>query len=163
MTALTCSLPSHLRLTYEFLGNDPCCLSVNNVVFHVSKFGPLDSIAGWIGFVATEPDFGMWPSSHSQMCYGKSSYELRLLPNPLSSQVAACSLEVVAYYSGCFSSHSSGCSDYSGYLSNSGLDSDFDSGTCSNMYYLHNVPVVVDSADSHTVLALLSSAPTDNP
>ena len=26
---------------------------------------PLDFAAGWIGFVAAEPDFGMWPSSHS--------------------------------------------------------------------------------------------------
>ena len=97
------------------------------------------------------------------MCYGKSSYELKLLPNLLSSQVAACSLEVVTYYSGCSSSHSSGCSDYSGYLSNPGLDSDSYSGTCSDMYYLHIVPPVIDSANSHTMLALLSSAPTDNP
>ena len=51
------------------------------------------------------------------MCYGKSSYELRFLPNLLSSQVAACSLEVVAYYFGCSSSHSSNYSDYSDYLS----------------------------------------------
>ena len=97
------------------------------------------------------------------MCYGKSSYGLRLLPNPLSSQMAACSLEVVAYYSGCSSSHNSSCSDYSGYLSNPGLDSYSDSSTCSDMYYLHTVPVVVDSADSHIVLALLSSTSTDNP
>ena len=97
------------------------------------------------------------------MCYGKSSYELRLLPNPLSSQVAACSLEVVAYYSGYSSNHSSGCSDYFGYLSNPSLDSDYDSSTRSNMNYLHIVPVVVDSADSHTMLALLSSTPIDNP
>ena len=26
---------------------------------------PLDSVAGWIGFVAAEPDFGKWLSSHS--------------------------------------------------------------------------------------------------
>ena len=97
------------------------------------------------------------------MCYGRSSYELRLLPNPFFSQLVACSLEVVAYYSGCSSSHNSGCSDYSGYLSNPGPDFDFDSGTCSDMYYLHIVPSVVDSIDSHTVLALLSSAPTNNP
>ena len=95
------------------------------------------------------------------MCYGKSSYELRLLPNPLSFQVATCSLKVVAHYSGCASSHNFGCSDYSGYLCNPGLDSD--SGTCSDMYYLHIVYAVVDSVDSHTVLALLSSALTDNP
>ena len=97
------------------------------------------------------------------MCYGKPSYELRLLPNPLSSQVAACSLEVVAYYSGCSSSHSSDCSDYSGYLSNPSPDSNSDSSTYSDMYYLHIVPVVVDFPNSHIVLALLSSAPTDNP
>ena len=97
------------------------------------------------------------------MCYGKSSYELRLLPNPLSSQVVAFLLEVMSYYSDCSSIHSSGCSDYSGYLSNPGLDSDSDSGTCSDMYYLHIVPVVVNYADSHTVLALLSSASIDNP
>ena len=96
------------------------------------------------------------------MCYGKSSYELRLLSNPLSSQMA-CSLEVVAYYSGCSSSHSSGCSDYSSYLSNPGFDSDSDSGTYSDMYYLHIVLTVVDSANSHTVLALMSSASIDNP
>ena len=95
------------------------------------------------------------------MCYEKSSYELRLLPYPLSSQVVVCSLEVVAYYSGCFSSNSSDCSNYTGYLSNLCVDSD--SGTCSDMYYLHTVPTVVDSDDSHTVLALLSSVPNDNP
>ena len=97
------------------------------------------------------------------MCYGKSSYEPRLLLNPLSSPVVACSLEVVAYYSGCSSSHNSGCFDYSGYLSNPGPDSDSDSGTYSDMYYLHTVLAIVDSTDSHTVLALLSSIPTDNP
>ena len=69
----------------------------------------------------------------------------------------------MAYYSGCFSSHNSCCSDYSGYLFNPGPDFDSDSGTCSDMYYLHIVPAVVDSTDSHTVLALLSSALTDNP
>ena len=99
------------------------------------------------------------------MCYGKSSDGLRLLPNPLSSQVAACSLEVVAYYSSGSSSHNSGCSDYSGYLSNPGpdFDFDFDFGTCYDMYYLHIVPAVVDSTDSHTVLTLLSSVLTENP
>ena len=98
------------------------------------------------------------------MCYGKSSCELRLLPNPLSSQVATCSLEVVAFYSGCFSSHNSGCYGYSSYLSNpsSDSDSDFDSGTCYDMYYLHTILTVVDST-SHTVLALLSSVLTYNP
>ena len=33
--------------------------------FQVSKLGPFDSVARWIGFVDAEPDFGMWPSSHS--------------------------------------------------------------------------------------------------
>ena len=87
------------------------------------------------------------------MCYGKSLNEPRLLLNPLSSQV-------VAYYSGCFSSHNFGCSDYSGYLSNPGPDSN--SGTCSNIYCLHIVPTVVDSTDSQIVLTLLSSVLTDN-
>ena len=95
------------------------------------------------------------------MCYGKPSYELRLLPNLLSSLVVVCLLEVVAYYSGCSSSHSSNFSYYSGYLSNPGLDSD--SGTCSGRYYLHTTPIVVGFVDSHIVLALLSSVPTDNP
>ena len=95
------------------------------------------------------------------MCYGKSSGEPRLFPNPLFSQVAARSLEVVAYYSSCFSSHNSCCSYYFGYLSN--LCPDYDSGTCSDMYYLHIVPTLVDYANSHTVLALLSSVLTENP
>ena len=94
------------------------------------------------------------------MWYGKSSNELRLLPNLLSSQMAVCSLEVVAYYFGCSSCHNSGCSDYFGYLSNPGLDSNSD--TCSDMCYLHIILVVVDSVDSHTVLALLSYVLTDN-
>ena len=94
------------------------------------------------------------------MCYGKSSNELRLFPNPLSSQMAVCSLEVVAYYSGCSSSHSSDCSDYYSFLSNPGPD--YDSGTCSDMYYLHIGPAIVDSADSYTMLTLLSSVMTDN-
>ena len=95
------------------------------------------------------------------MCYGKSSYEQRLLSNLLSSQVVACSLEVVAYYFGCSSIHSSDCFDYSGYLSNLDLDSDAGSGTYSNRYYLHTVPIVVDF--SNTVLTLLSSTLTDSP
>ena len=77
--------------------------------------------------------------------------------------MGACSLEVVEYYSSCSSSHSSDCSDYSGYLSNPSLDFDSDSSTCYDMYYLHIVPAIVDFVDSHTVLTLLSSAPTDNP
>ena len=97
------------------------------------------------------------------MCYGKSSYELRLLPNLLSSLVVACLLEVVAYYFSCSSSHSYDCFDYSGYLSNPGLDSDAGSGTCSGRYYLHTTPTIVCFADSHIVLALLSSVLTDSP
>ena len=97
------------------------------------------------------------------MCCGKSSYELRLIPNLLSSLVVVYFLEVVAYYSGCSSSHSSDCSDYSSYLSNPGLDSDSGSGTYSGRYYLHTAPVVVGFADSHIVLALLSSIPTNSP
>ena len=87
------------------------------------------------------------------MCCRKSSYELRLLPNLLSSLVVVCLLEVVAYYSGCSSSHSSDFSDYSGYLTNLGLDSESCSSTCSGRYYLHTAPDVVGFADSHTVLA----------
>ena len=97
------------------------------------------------------------------MCRGKSSYELRLLPNLLSSLVVVCLLEVVAYYSCCSSSHSYDCSDYSGYLSNPGLDSNSSSGTCSDRYYLHTTPAIVGFADSHTMLALLSSVPSDSP
>ena len=99
------------------------------------------------------------------MCCGKSSYELRLLLNLLSSMVVVCLLEVVAYYSSCFSSRSSNCFDYSGYLSNPGLDSDSrsGSGTCSGRYYLHTAPTIVGFDDSHTVLSLLSSISTDSP
>ena len=88
------------------------------------------------------------------MCYGKSSYDLRLIPNLLSSLVVVCLLEVMAYYYGCSSSHSSDHSDYSSYLSNPVFDSDSDSGTCSGRFGF---------ADSHTMLALLSSVPTDSP
>ena len=94
------------------------------------------------------------------MCCGKSSSELRLLPNLLSSLVVVFLLEVMAYYSGCSSSHSS---NYSSYLSNHGLDYDSDSGSCSGSYYFHTTLDVVSLTDSHTVLALLSSAPIDSP
>ena len=77
--------------------------------------------------------------------------------------MVGCLLEVVEYYSSCSSSHSSAYSDYSGYLSNPGLDSDSGFGTFSDRYYLHTTPVVVGFADSHTVLALLSSVLTDSP
>ena len=97
------------------------------------------------------------------MCCGKSSYELRLPLNPISSLVVVCLLEVMAYYSGCSSSHSFDCSDYSSYLSNPGLDFDSDFGTCSSRHYLHTASDVVGLTDSHTVLALLSSTPIDNP
>ena len=96
------------------------------------------------------------------MCCGKSSYELRLLPNLLSSLVVVCLLEVVAYYYGCSSSHSSGCSDYSGCLSNLDLDSNSGSSTCSGRYYLYTAPAIVGFADFHTVLALLSFVPIDS-
>ena len=95
------------------------------------------------------------------MWCGKSSYELRLLPNLPSFLVVVYLLEMVAYCSDYSSNHSSDCYDYSGFLSNPGLDSDL--GTCSYTYYLNIVPVVVDSVDSHTEPALLSYAPTDNP
>ena len=97
------------------------------------------------------------------MCCGKSSYELRLLPNLISSLVVVCLLEVVAYYFGCSSSHSSDYSDYSGYLSNLGLDSDSGSSTCFGRYYLHTALTIVGFADSHIVLALMSSVSTDSP
>ena len=97
------------------------------------------------------------------MWFGKSSYELRLLLNLPSFIGVVCLLEMVAYCSDYSSNHSSDCSDYSGFLSNSGLDSDSDSGTCSDTYCLHTVPVVVDSIDSHIKPSLLSSAPTNNP
>ena len=73
--------------------------------------------------------------------------------------MVACSLEVVAYYSGFSSSHNSDCSDYFDYLSNPGPDSDSDSDTYSDMYYLHTIHAIIDFADSHTMLALLSSNP----
>ena len=97
------------------------------------------------------------------MWYGKSSYKLRLLPNLPSFLVVVCFLEMVAYYSDYSSNHSSDFSDCSGFLSNPGLDSDSDSSTCSDTYYLHTVPVVVNSVDSHIEPTLLSSALTDNP
>ena len=78
-------------------------------------------------------------------------------------EVVVCLPEVVAYYSGCSSNHSSNCFDYSSYLSNPGLDSNFGSSTCSSRYYLHTTPVVVGFVDSHTVLALLSFVLTDSP
>ena len=70
MTTFTCSLPSHVGFTSEFLGNEPCCLSVNNLAIWpicTSRFlsGSLDSVVEWIGFIVVEPDFGMWPLSHS--------------------------------------------------------------------------------------------------
>ena len=93
----------------------------------------------------------------------KSSYEQGLLPNLPSFLVVVCLLEMVAYYSGYSSNYSSDYSYYSGYLFKPSLDSDSDSGTCSDTYCLHTVPVVVDFSGSHTGLALLSSAPTENP
>ena len=46
-----------------------------------------------------------------------------LLPNPLFSIMAVCSLEVVAYYSDCSSIHSFDCSNYSASVG-SGFDFD---------------------------------------
>ena len=97
------------------------------------------------------------------MWCGKSSYELRLFPNLPYFLAVVCFLEMVAYYSDYSSNHSSNCSDYSGFLSNLGLDFDSDSGTCSDTYCLHIVLVVLDSVDSHTEPALLASAPIENP
>ena len=97
------------------------------------------------------------------MCCGKSSYELRLLPNLFSSLVGVFLLEVVAYYCGCSSNHNSDCSNYSSYLSSLGLDSDSGYGTYSGRYYLHTALVVFGFPDSHIVLALLSSIPHDSP
>ena len=64
------------------------------------------------------------------MCYGKSSYELRLLPNLLSSLVEVYLLKVMAYYPDCYSGHRIDCSNYYGYFFKPGLDSDSDSSTC---------------------------------
>ena len=86
-----------------------------------------------------------------------------LAPSLLSSQGVVHSLRVVACYSDYSSIHSSDCSDYSDCLSIPGLDSDSDSGICSDMHCLHTVLAVVDYFDSHTEPALLSSAPIDNP
>ena len=86
-----------------------------------------------------------------------------LAPSLLSSQGVVHSLGVVACYSDYSSIHSSNCSDYSNCLSISELDSDSDSGICSDMHYPHTALVMVDSTDSHIGPALLSSALTDTP
>ena len=83
------------------------------------------------------------------MWCGKSSYELRLLPNLPSFMVVVCLLEMVAYCYDYSSNHSSDCSDYSGFVSNPSLDSDYDSSTCFDTYCPHTVLAVVDSIDSH--------------
>ena len=80
----------------------------------------------------------------------KSSYELRFLPNLHSFLVVVCLLEIMAYYSDYSSSHSFDCSDYSGYPSNPGFDSNYDFGACFDTHCLHIIPAVIDSADSHT-------------
>ena len=86
-----------------------------------------------------------------------------LSPCLLSSQGVVHSLEVVACYSDYSSIHSSNCYDYSGCLSIPDLHSDSNSGIFSNMHCLHTVLAVIDSADSHIELALLSSALVDTP
>ena len=52
-----------------------------------------------------------------------------LLPNPLFSRLAVCSLGEVAYYSDCSSIHSSDCSNCFAILG-PGSGSDYDSGRC---------------------------------
>ena len=77
------------------------------------------------------------------------------------SQGVVHSLEVVACFSNYSSIHSSDCSDYSDCLSILGLDFDYDYDICFDMYCLHTALVVIDFADSHIELVLLSSALTD--
>ena len=86
-----------------------------------------------------------------------------LAPILFSSQGVVHSLGVVACYSDCSSIHSYDCSNYSDYLSIPGLDSDCYFGICSDMHCLHTALVILDSTDSHTEPALLSSALTDTP
>ena len=83
-----------------------------------------------------------------------------LAPSLLSSQGVVHSLGVVACYCDYSSIHSSNCSDYSDCLSIPGLDSNSDSGICSDKHCLHIVLVVIDYADSHIKPALLSSTLT---
>ena len=68
---------------------------------------------------------------------------------------------MVACCSDYSSNHNFDCSDYLGYPSNPGLDSDF--GTCFDKHYLHTVLAVIDSADSCIEPALLSSTLIDSP
>ena len=86
-----------------------------------------------------------------------------LAPSLLSSQGVVHSLGVVACYTDYSSIHSSDCSDYSNCLSIPSLNSNSNFGICSDMYFLHTIVVVIDSADSHIRLALLSSALTNIP
>ena len=83
----------------------------------------------------------------------------------LSSQGVVHSLGVVACYSDYASIHSSNCSDYFDCLSIPSLDydSDYDSIICSDMHCLHTALAVIDSADSHIGLALLSFSLTNTP
>ena len=69
----------------------------------------------------------------------------------------------MACYSDYSSIHSSNCYDYSDCLSIPGLDSDSNSGICSDIHCLHTALAVIDSANSHIGPALLSSALTDTP
>ena len=86
-----------------------------------------------------------------------------LAPSILSSQGLVHSLRVVACCSNYSSIHNYDCSDYLGYLSIPDLHFDFDSCICSDMHCPHTTLAVVDYADSHIGLVLLSSALTDNP
>ena len=86
-----------------------------------------------------------------------------LNPSLLFSQGVVHSLGVVACCSDYSSNHNSDCSNYLGYLSILDLHSNSDSGICSDMHCPHTALVVVDSADSHIGLTLLSSALTDTP
>ena len=63
------------------------------------------------------------------MWCGKSSNELRLLPNLPSFFVGVCLLEMVADYYNYSFGHNCDCFGYFGYPSNPSLDSDFDSCT----------------------------------
>ena len=86
-----------------------------------------------------------------------------LAPSLLSFQGVVHSLGVMACYSNYSSIHSSDCFDYSDCLPIPDLHFDSNSGICSNMHCSYTALAVVDSADSHVELALLSPALTDTP
>ena len=84
-------------------------------------------------------------------------------PRRLSSQRVVHSLGVVACYFDYSSIHSFDCSNYSNCFSIPDLHSDSNSGICSDMHCPHTALAMVDYADSHIGLALLSSALTHIP